>query len=215
MAEVQTLVKAEVNRQLALHLTRHHTELEQVMATRLAEQDEAIHRLDKQGARLSLEDCPRRGGLPWTLLVLGGAVYYLWRNPEARQKLMGAVQQRMPQVREKLQQVGQKVQLRTEVSQGSPAPAPATDVTPPLPAGVDGIGAAPHATGSVQDLLQPTHEEALTISGLQPQDPVLTPQQGQSLAQSASQATPPDSPARTVAQPTTTMSGKNNRNNRR
>lgn len=113
MAEVQTLVKTEVSRQLASHLSQHHVELEQQLQQHFTQHEAAIDALGTQLAQLSRElsreTLPRRGGIPWRLLLLAGAGYYLWRNPQARQKMMDYVQQVRPGAQEKLQNAGQSV----------------------------------------------------------------------------------------------------------
>jgi len=132
--QVEALVKKEAGRQLDDHLKQHHAELEQQLERHFKRQDAALIGLGRRLEDLKSSRQGRRGGIPWTLLILGGAGYYVWRNPQLRQKLMGYVEKVSPGAQEKLQSAGEAVQQKIEsVRSGSgsgPRPAAQGDQMP-------------------------------------------------------------------------------------
>lgn len=105
-AEVGAFVKAEISRQLGEHVEDHHEELEQRLHQHFVEQNEALGELNKHLKYLNRHVRRRGGGIPWSLLLLGGAGYYVWRTPALREKLLDAAEQVRPGITAKLRGAG-------------------------------------------------------------------------------------------------------------
>ncbi|AFZ66303.1 PRC and DUF2382 domain-containing protein [Deinococcus peraridilitoris] len=139
-AEVRSFVKQEVqelekqlDRQLDKQLERQQKSFEmqqknyeQLLKQSAQRHEEVLEDLGKQLSNLKVDVRMKEGGgFPWKLLLLGGAGYYLYRNPALLERAMGYLRKLSPNAAENLQNAGEAAREGLQSVQRGENPGPA------------------------------------------------------------------------------------------